>query len=131
MQVSETSAEIIALIGMLDAIFFSVCYVVAMVNRNNLRWHVAFIIGATLIVLNPGMSRLLNQLKPGSGLLAAVVLPFIVPAIIFLVEKIRLKRAILKSPYFLFFCFWAIEIILFLTLPDTAFWKNAVSAFLK
>lgn len=122
--VSENDAAVIALIGLLDAISFSVFYIIAMHNKSNLRWHVAFLIAATLIVLNPGMSRLLNQIKPGLGLAAAVFLPFIVSSAIIIYEKIKLKRHIVKSPYFLFFCCWTLEIVLFITVPNTEIWRS-------
>lgn len=125
-RVSEEKAAVTALIGFLDAISFSVYYIIAMVNKRNIRWHVAFIIAATLVILNPGMSRLLNHLKPGLGLPAAVLIPFIVSISILLVEKVKYKRAILKSPYFLFFCCWTLEIVLLMTVPGTEFWKNFV-----
>lgn len=124
--VSVQAASMTALIGILDVMSFSVCYLLAMVNRHNIRWHVALIIGATLIVFNPGMSRLLNHFKTGSGLLAAVVLPFVIPLIIIIVEKIKYQRPVLKSPYTLFVLLWMIEIILFITVPQSTSWKNVV-----
>lgn len=123
---SEENAAFTGLIGLLDAISFSVFFTIAMVNRKNQRWHVAFIIAATLIILNPGMSRLLNQIKPGSGLLFAIVFPFIVSLGIFTYEKIKLRREIVKNPYFLFFICWTFEILLFVTLPQTSFWQGMV-----
>lgn len=127
MKISEERAAISAFIGLLDALSFSVYYLIAMYNRKKLRWHVAFIIAATLIILNPGMSRLLNRIKPGLGLPVAVFLPFIISISVILIEKIKYKKPIFKSPYFLFFCCWTLEIILLITVPKTEFWKNLVA----
>ncbi|MDR6923652.1 MULTISPECIES: hypothetical protein [Chryseobacterium] len=129
--ISEDRAAVTAFIGLLDAISFSVYYLIAMLNRHNLRWHVAFLIAATLIILNPGMSRLLNHIKPGLGLPAAVFLPFLVSISIILIEKIKCKKPVLKSPYFLFFCCWTLEIVLFITVPNTEFWHLVVRKILS
>lgn len=109
---SENQAALTAFIGVLDAVSFSVYYLIAMVNKRNLRWHVAFLVAATLVVLNPGMSRLANFIQPGLGLLLAVLLPFIVSITVLCVEKMRYKTPVLKSPYFLFLCCWTLEIVL-------------------
>jgi len=131
MEASESDAAVTLLIGLLDAVTFFVYYIIAMINKRNLRWHVAFLIAASLIILNPGMSRLLNQIQPGSGLLAAVFSPFVVAALIILYEKIKLKRSVLKSPYFLFFCCWTAEMVLFMTLPETEVWRNFATNLMK
>src|SRR5690606_34100867 len=83
---SIDSAAITSLIGTLDIIGFSVYFSIAMLIRRNVRWHVAFILSSTLIVLNPGMSRLLNRIEPGLGLLAAVIVPFLIPLCIIIYE---------------------------------------------
>lgn len=121
--VSKEDASLTAFIGLMDAISFSVFYLIAMINKRNLRWHVAFIIGATLIVLNPGMARLLNQFQYGLGLVAAVFTPFLVSITILIFEKIKFKREIVKSPYLLFLLMWIFEIVLFITIPQTTFWQ--------
>lgn len=124
--VSPGEASVTALIGLLDAISFSIYYIIAMVNQRNVRWHVAFIIAATLIVLNPGMSRLLNYFSPGLGLMAAVIVPFVVPLVIIVFEKIRHKRAVLMSPYLVFFLCWLLEIVIFMSVPETEWWRGLV-----
>jgi len=123
---SRSDVFITSFIGVLDAISFSTFYLIAMLNRQNVRWHVAFLIGATLVVLNPGMSRLFNQIIPGLGLLVAILLPFVIPIAILSVEKFKHRRPILKSPYFLFLCCWTTEIILFLIIPNTDCWRNFI-----
>lgn len=129
--ISESNAAVTAFIGLLDAVSFSVYYLIAMANKRNIRWHVAFLIAATLVVLNPGLSRLLNQIKPGLGLLIAVILPFITSITIILIEKIKCRRPVLKSPYFLFFCCWTMEIVLFITVPSTELWRNLIVGQMK
>ncbi|MBX3244436.1 MAG: hypothetical protein KF685_08275, partial [Acidobacteria bacterium] len=118
----EANASITAFIGLMDAVSFSVCYLIAMIKRSDTRWHVAFIIGATLIALNPGLARLFDQITVGLGLLAAVLTPFIVSISIFIFEKISYKRPITQSPYFVFFLLWTLEIVLFITVPQTELW---------
>lgn len=126
---SIESASIEAMLGLLDAVSLTLYYGIAVYNRRNIRWHVAFIIGASLVVLNPGMARLLNSFAPDLGLLGAVLVPFLIPGVILLYEKFRLKRPMLKSLYLVFIACWTIEIVLLMTIPRTEFWKNLVSAF--
>ncbi|RYD71995.1 MAG: hypothetical protein EOP53_22700 [Sphingobacteriales bacterium] len=123
---SLPDAAMTAFIGLADMVSFATCYVIALVNKRNTRWHVAFVICATLIVLNPGMARLLNGFNAGSGLLAAVLTPFLIPFIILLWEKIKLGRPMLKSPYLLFIFLWTVEIVLLITVPGTDAWQNLV-----
>lgn len=127
-KVDEISAQMTLFIALLDILSFSTFYLIAMIKAKNTRWHAAFIIGATLIILNPGMSRLLNYFSPGLGMLGAILMPFIVSISIFVIEKIKYKRNILQSPYFLIFLIWTLEIISFMTIPQTDFWKNVTSA---
>ena len=125
--VSASDAAVTAFIGLLDAISFSVYYTIAMINKRNLRWHIAFLIAATLVILNPGLSRLLNHIKPGLGLPAAVLLPFVISISIIAIEKIKCKRQILKNPYFIFLCCWTTEILLLMTVPSTELWKKIIA----
>lgn len=127
-QESAKGAAIMLLAGLLDSILYSACYIIAMKNKRNIRWHAAFLIGATLIILNPGLSRLLNQIQPGTGLLAAVLAPFLVPLAIILVEQVKYKRPAFKSPYLLFIALWGVEVLLFITLPQTATWMDLAAA---
>lgn len=108
-----------------DIVSLSGYYLIAVLNSKNLRWHVAFILATTLVSFNPGLSRLLNFISPGLGMLVIFV-PFIFSIGIFLYEKLKLKRPILKSPYFIFFLLWLFEIILVFTVPVTEFWQNFV-----
>lgn len=124
---SMNAAAISSVIGVLDIVSFSAYFTLAMVNRRNLRWHVGFIVAATIIVLNPGMSRLFNHIKPGLGLPAAVIVPFLIPLCIIVYEKVKLNKAILRSPYALFFVCWAVEIAILVTVPGTEGWKGMVS----
>lgn len=55
LSISQEQAAIAAAGAVLDAIFFSVFYVMSMVNKHKIRRHVAFLTGASLIVLNPGL----------------------------------------------------------------------------
>lgn len=122
---------ITSFMGLLDAVSIFVYYIIAMVNRRNVRWHVAFLVATTLVILNPGLSRLLNQIKPGLGLTAAVLLPFVITISMIRVEKIKYKRPVFKSPYFLFLCCWTVEILLLITVPGTEFWQNFIATNFK
>ncbi len=108
-----------------DIISLSGYYLIAVLNSKNLRWHVAFILATTLVAFNPGLARLLNWIAPGMGMLVILV-PFIFTISIFTYEKLKLKRPILKSPYFTFFLLWLFEIILVFIIPSTDFWQNFV-----
>lgn len=123
----KNSATVTAFIALIDILSFSIYYIIAMVKSNNIRWHVAFLIASTLVVLNPGLSRLLNQIQYGMGITAAVLLPFAVSIFLIIIEKIKYKRPILKSPYFLYLCFWTITIVLFATVPQTEVWTNFIN----
>lgn len=127
MLISKQEAAMTAFIGLMDMISFATCYVIAMKYKNNVRWHIAFIIGASLIVLNPGMARLLNYFHEGNGLIAAVLTPFVVSISIFVFERIKFKRPVLKSPYFLFFSLWTLEIFLLILIPQKPFWIEMVA----
>ena len=124
---SKQDAAFTAMVGLLDILSFSIFYTIAMVNKKNIRWHVGFLLAATLIILNPGLSRLLNQIQPGLGLIVAALLPFVISISIIILEKIKYKRAILHSPYFLFLCIWSLEIILLVNISTKVFWINMVA----
>ena len=127
----ENNAAITAFIALIDIVSFSLFFIIAMTKSKNMRWHVAFLIAATLVVLNPGLSRLLNQIQYGLGMITAVFLPFIVSISLILFEKIKHKRSILKSPYFLYLCIWTITIVLFATIPKTELWINFINSTFK
>ncbi|UKT62981.1 hypothetical protein [Pedobacter mucosus] len=129
--ISKSEAAITAFIGLMDIVSFSTCYVIAMVFKNDVRWHIAFIIGASLIVLNPGMARLLNHFNAEYGLIAAVITPFFVSISILVFEKSKFKRPILKSPYLLFLSLWTLEILLLIIVPQTTYWIQLVVNFEK
>ena len=119
-------ASLTAFVGFIDVISILVYYSVAMINRKNIRWHVAFIIACSLVILNPGLSRLLNPLKPGLGIMVAVILPIVVSVSILTYEKLKYKYGIIKSPYLLFLCCWIIEVLLLFTVPKSEVWKEFV-----
>ena len=127
----ESNASMTAFIGLMDAFSFSACYLTAMIKRHDLRWHVAFIIGATLIALNPGMARLLNNVGQGLGLLGAVIVPFIVPTAILIFEKLKFSHPILKSPYFAFLGLWTFVISMFIAVPSTELWHSIFAKIVK
>lgn len=128
---NQEEAYIPATGGILDAVFFMAYYLIAMFNKRDVRWHVAFILAASLIVLNPGLGRLVGNLtNPGTGILAMVFTPYLVSLSILTYEKIKLKRGILKSPYLLFLLLWTLEVALFVILPTTAFWQTLLDKML-
>jgi hypothetical protein len=125
--ISKQEAAFTAMVGLLDILSFSIFYTIAMVNKKNIRWHAGFLLAATLIILNPGLSRLLNQIHPGLGLVVAVFLPFVISISIIILEKLKYKRAVLHSPYFLFLCIWSLEILLLMNISTKVFWINMVA----
>ncbi len=131
LSLAENNAAVTAFIALIDILSFSTYFIIAMLNSKNLRWHVAFLVAATLVVLNPGLSRLLNQIEYGLGMLVAVLLPFVLSIFVICIERIKYKRPILRSPYFLYLCLWTITILMFATIPKTEFWINFVNSTFK
>lgn len=127
----DNNANVTAFIALIDIVSFSGYYLIAMIKSKNTRWHVAFLIAATLVILNPGLSRLLNQIQYGLGIIVAVLLPFIVSIFLIIFEKLKYKRAILKSPYFLYLCLWTLTIFLFISIPNTELWSNFITKIFK
>lgn len=123
---NEEIGLLTAFVGVLDAISLLAYYSIAMFNKKHVRWHIAFIIACSLVILNPGLSRLLNPIKPGLGMLVAIILPIVVSTSILMYEKIKLKYPILSSPYLLFLCCWIAEILLLFTIPKTSLWQDFV-----
>jgi len=122
---SLPDASMNAFVTLMDLLSLSGYYLIAVWNAKNLRWHVAFILATSLVILNPGLARLLNIISPGSGMLVILV-PFIFTITVFVVEKIKYKRSILKSPYFTFFLLWLLEILLLFIIPTTQFWQDLI-----
>ena len=117
--------------AILDAVFFIIYYLIAMFNKRNMRWHVAFILAASLTILNPGLGRLVgNLINQGTGLLAIVFTPYLVSLLILIYEKLKLQRAILKSPYLLFSLLWTLEVGLLVILSANQFWQNLLNKLL-
>lgn len=127
LSISIEQAALASAGAILDAIFFTVFYVISMVNKRRIRWHVAFVIAASLIVFNPGWGRFITNLSNQElGLLAMTLTPYLISVSVLVYEKIKLKRPVLKSPYLLFTLLWTLEIILLVTVSQTAFWKNFI-----
>lgn len=127
LSLSKEQGTIAATGAILDAISFSVLYTTGMINKHRIRNHVACVIGASLIILNPGLGRLVTNLtKPELGILAMVITPLIISLGIISYEKFRLKRIIFISPYFLIIAVWIAELALFIILPKTEFWQGFI-----
>jgi len=113
--------------AILDTLVFLTCYFISMFNSKNIRWHVAFIIGAALIVFNPGLGRLTSQLiSQEISILIMVLVPIMISSAIIIYEKIRSKRNVLNSPYLLFAIIWILEVIAFVALPQFTFWQSFI-----
>ncbi len=113
--------------GLISGTSFIAYYTIAMLNRKNLRWHVAFIIAATLVLLIPGLGRLTTNMIDGSlGLLSMIIIPYLILISILIYEKIKLKRNIFKSPYALIVTMQIIGISIFLTISSSEFWGSIV-----
>jgi len=113
--------------GSLSGSFFVIYYIIALLNTKNTRWHVAFIIASSLVLLNPGLSRMVALISDKqTGLLAMIVTPYIVLFSILLYEKFKLKNNILKSPYALILLMFFLELVMFATISSSQFWRNFV-----
>ena len=111
--------------AILGAMFFITYYLIAVFNKRNMRWHVAFILAASITILDAGLGRLASNLtNPGMGILIEILTPYLIALSILLYEKLKLKRAILKSPYFLFSLLWTLHVALFVILSSNAVWQN-------
>ncbi|PKP17823.1 MAG: hypothetical protein CVU07_03305 [Bacteroidetes bacterium HGW-Bacteroidetes-23] len=129
---SNESVYINMLGGSLSGTSFVIYYIIAMINTKNTRQHIAFVIASSLVLLNPGLSRMVALISDKeTGLLAMITTPFIVLLFILLYEKFRLKKNILKSPYALIFLLFALELILFINISQSEFWRNFVEQLAK
>ncbi|MFY0480999.1 hypothetical protein ACI6PS_00225 [Flavobacterium sp. PLA-1-15] len=127
LSISRVQAGMAMAGALLDVTSFCIFYVYSIVNKNRIRKHVAGMIGASLIILNPGLGRLIATLfNQELGILVMSLTPFLVSLVILLYEKFQLKRPMLKSPYLLIPLVWLVELVLFIVLPGTAFWSALI-----
>lgn len=127
LSISKAQAGIATAGALLDVVSFSVFYIYSILNRNRVRRHVAGIIGASLIILNPGLGRLMSNLfNQEMGILTMSLMPFLVALALLLYEKFKLKRPMLKSPYLLIPLVWLVELVLFILLPGSDFWEKFI-----
>lgn len=132
LSISSQQAAIASAGAILDSVFFSTFYVLSMIYKKNVRRHVAFLIGASLIILNPGLGRLITDLiSQEFAILAMILTPYMVSLTILFYEKLKLKRPLLKSPYLVIISLWTLEIALFITLPNTIFWQQFIQNIAK
>ncbi|RZK05405.1 MAG: hypothetical protein EOO46_15860 [Flavobacterium sp.] len=125
--ISMQQAKMATAGAVLDLLSFSVFYIYSMLHRNKVRKHVAGLIGASLIILNPGLGRLVSNLfNQELGIMAMSLTPFIAALAILLYEKIKLKRPMLKSPFLLIPLVWFVELVLFILLPGSDFWGKFI-----
>ena len=117
--------------AILGAVFFVIYYLISMFNKRNMRWHVAFILAASITILDAGLGRLASNLtSQGMGILIEILTPYLIAFSILLYEKLKLNRAILKSPYFLFSLLWTLHVALFVSLSANAVWQNLLKKIL-
>ncbi len=102
-------------------------YIIAMLKSKNTRWHVAFIIASSLVLLNPGLGRMIAALSDRqTGLLVMIITPYLVLLCILFFEKIKYKRPILKSPFALIFLLFMMEFFLFALIVSSKFWRDFI-----
>lgn len=66
--------------SLLDSLSFTLCYLISMRNKSKTPMHVAFLIGACLIVFNPGIGRLIAQsFSNDLAILVMILLPILIP----------------------------------------------------
>lgn len=132
LSISNQQAVIAGTGAILDSAFFSTFYILSMIYRKIIRRHVAFLIGASLIILNPGLGRLITDLtNQGFAILAMILTPYLVSLTVLFYEKLKLKRPLFRSPYLVVIGLWTLEITLFITLPNTVFWQNLIQNIAK
>ena len=124
---TDTRKEALAglLQAYLDLSFFVSYYVVAIINKKKLSWHLSFMIAASVVLLGPGLGRLVAHLF--RSFWASVIITFgamyLTLITLMIVEKKRLHRSILRSPYLLILILFIINHTLLFTIGDTAFWQ--------
>ncbi|MBA3986378.1 MAG: hypothetical protein H0X63_07375 [Flavobacteriales bacterium] len=124
---SNESIYISMLGGSLSGLFFITYYIIAMLKSKNTRWHVAFIIASSLVLLNPGLGRMIAALSDRqTGLLVMIITPYLVLLCILFFEKIKYKRPILKSPFALIFLLFMMEFFLFALIVSSKFWRDFI-----
>lgn len=119
----------------LDLIFFVIFYVIAMINKKNISLHVSFIIAASFVVLAPALGRLCGYLFGDSLLtiLANILPKYIIVIILMIIEKRRLGKPILHSPYLLILGLFLLATILGFTIGNTTAWQwtaNKIATYL-
>lgn len=116
--------------GIFQGVLFSVYYVIAMLNKRNTRIHVAFIIAATLVVFTLSVGRLVLRFFPvNTGMSIVGLVEFLLLIGILIYEKIKLKRKVFASPYFLIICLLTTEFLIIITVPGTNAWQLAMENF--
>ena len=79
---------------------FTLCYVLALVNRRKLHWHVAFMVGGALAVATPGLARLGLYVIGGAPGIIAVILGIYATLLCFMFyAKARWQQPLARSPY--------------------------------
>lgn len=109
----------------LDLSFFVSYYVVAIINMKRLSWHLSFIIAASLVLLGPGLGRLIAHLFRSFWATVIITLGamYLTLITLMIVEKKRLHRGILRSPYLLIFILFIIEHTLLFTIGNSVLWQ--------
>jgi hypothetical protein len=109
----------------LDLSFFVAFYVVAIINRKRLSLHLSFMIAASLVLVSPGLGRLSAHLFrsywPAVIITSGAV--YLTLIVLMIMERKKLHRSILRSPYLLILILFIIKQILLHTAGETPAWQ--------
>ena len=109
----------------LDLLFFVLFYALAMFFSPDISKHICFMVGTSLILLSPGLGRLLFRLFR-DGEVAGIVTFSVqqIAIILFMVyENRKVKKNIWKSPWILLFGLMLVKTALYYILPGTGAWQ--------
>lgn len=108
-----------------DTCTFVALFTLAMWHRHGVHKHAAYHIGASIVVFNPGIGRLVASVAGQlSGIVVMVFLPIVIVLACAFYERQKLKRALLRSPYLVVLGIWILDVLAFIALPQFGFWTK-------
>ncbi len=109
----------------LDLSFFVGYYIIAMINRKKLSLHVSYIIASSLVLLGPGLGRLIAELFHSFAVTVVVTFgsTYLILIALMIIEKRKFNRSIFKSPYLLILGLFIFEHILMFTVDTSVAWQ--------
>ena len=109
----------------LDLLFFVLFYSLAIFFSPDISKHICFMVGTSLILLSPGLGRLMFQIFR-DGVVAEIITFSVQQAVIIvfmIYENKKVKKNIWKSPWILLFGLMLVKTALYYILPGTPAWQ--------